>query len=188
MHMNMPEHAEIYVNLPKSAWIAFVLFPHCNPLSTWMRGYLFQALWKTRSYCLIEQGCFLQKTKNEFFYGSWKNLICFLFWTKYFYKILIKFTIYKLVHFGCFILWCNFFILIWSLTVSKEKINLQMTEYPSTVLVKLFLYLFHNCYDHMLVWLKYFRSFLETDHFLTSYGWTLECQYSSLMKLFSTTV
>ena len=40
-YQNMPEYAKICANVPKSAWIAFVLFAHCNSLSTWTLGYLF---------------------------------------------------------------------------------------------------------------------------------------------------
>ena len=52
-YLNMPEYAKICMNVPKSAWMAFVLFLYCNPLSTWMCGYLFQCLYKPRSYSLI---------------------------------------------------------------------------------------------------------------------------------------
>ena len=52
MYLNKPEYVEIWVNVPKSAWMAFVLTPHCNPLSIWMCGYLFQCLYKTRSFSL----------------------------------------------------------------------------------------------------------------------------------------
>ena len=48
----MPEYANVCENVPKSGWLAFALFHHCNPLSTWMLGYLFQCLYKTWSYGL----------------------------------------------------------------------------------------------------------------------------------------
>ena len=50
----MSEYAEICVNVPKSAWMAFVLLQHCNPLCAWLSGYLFQCLYETRSYSLKE--------------------------------------------------------------------------------------------------------------------------------------
>ena len=60
--LNMPEYAKICINKPKSAWMAFVLFLHCNPLSTWLSGYLFQCLCETRSYSLKEyEAVFLKK-------------------------------------------------------------------------------------------------------------------------------
>ena len=61
----MPEYAEIW-NVPKSAWMSFVLFPHCNSLSTWTRGYWFQCLYKTRSYSMKEY---------EAIFLKWQNLI-----------------------------------------------------------------------------------------------------------------
>ena len=42
------------MNVPTSPWMAFVLLPHSNPLPTWTHGYLFQCLYKTRSYSLKE--------------------------------------------------------------------------------------------------------------------------------------
>ena len=40
--LHMSEYARMSVNISKSASVAYVLsflFPHCNSLSTWMRGY-----------------------------------------------------------------------------------------------------------------------------------------------------
>ena len=68
---------QICVNVSKSAWLVFVLFPHCNPLSTWMLGYLFQCLYKTRSWSLKNyEAAFLKRQNLIFFYSSWKYLIC----------------------------------------------------------------------------------------------------------------
>ena len=39
--LNMPEYVKIHVNVPKSAWIAFVLIANCNFLPIWTCGYLF---------------------------------------------------------------------------------------------------------------------------------------------------
>ena len=61
-----------------------------------------------------------------------------------------------------------------------------MTEYPSTVLVKVFLYVFYNFYDYRDCVIEIFEKFSEIGHFLTSYGWTLERWYGSLTKLFFT--
>ena len=74
------------LNMPKYAWMClnesscFFLFPHYNPLSIWMRGYL-----------LISTSTFYIKLKviawgitrllfwsdKIWFYSSWKYLICF---------------------------------------------------------------------------------------------------------------
>ena len=63
----MPEYAEICLNVPKSACIAFFLFPHCNPLSTSERGYFFQCLHETRSYSLRDyEVIFLKRQKLLF--------------------------------------------------------------------------------------------------------------------------
>ena len=48
--LNMPKCAKICVNVLKSAWIALGLLPHCNPMSTWMRGYWFQCLYETKKF------------------------------------------------------------------------------------------------------------------------------------------
>ena len=50
----MPEYAGICVNIPKLREWIFFTFPHCNPLLTGTRGYLFQRLHETRSYALEE--------------------------------------------------------------------------------------------------------------------------------------
>ena len=61
-HVCMPEYAGIFQNMLKSAWMAFVLFLHCNPLSTWTHGYLFHCLFETWSYSLkIFEAVFLKR-------------------------------------------------------------------------------------------------------------------------------
>ena len=45
-----------------------------------------------------------------------------------------------------------------------------MTEHPSTVLVKVFLYVFYNFYDYRDCVIEIFEKFSEIGHFLTSYG------------------
>ena len=75
--LNMPKYAwlclaeyvSICLNLLGYAWICLnclnslcVIFPHCNPLSTWRCGYLFQRFHKTRSFSLNEnEAVFLEK-------------------------------------------------------------------------------------------------------------------------------
>ena len=61
----MPEYAKIWLNVPKSARMAFVLFPHSNPLSTF--GYLFQCLYKTVSYSLKDYQAVFFKRQNLIF-------------------------------------------------------------------------------------------------------------------------
>ena len=66
--MNMSEYAELCVNMPKSVWMAFVLLPHCNPLSTSIHSYLFKGLHKSRSCSLKEyEVVFIEETKFDFF-------------------------------------------------------------------------------------------------------------------------
>ena len=77
----MPEYAKIFVNVPKSVSMAFVLFPHCNPLSIWMCGYLFQCLYETRSYSLKEYKAVFLKRQNLIFLilgeSIWFVFFCF---------------------------------------------------------------------------------------------------------------
>ena len=60
--LDMREYAQICLN-----GFCFI-FPHCNLLSTWRRGYSFQRLHKTRSFSLNEKskwGCFLGDTQFD---------------------------------------------------------------------------------------------------------------------------
>ena len=59
------EHAEICVNMSKSAWIALALFPHCNSLYTWRCSYLFQCLYETPSYSLKENEAVFVTYENQ---------------------------------------------------------------------------------------------------------------------------
>ena len=71
-----------------------------------------------------------------------------------------------------------------TVTQRRRKFNLLMTECPSTVLVKLFLYLFYNCCGYHACMVEIFENFSGIDHFLTSYGWTFEqwcCSYCFLL-------
>ena len=68
----MPEYAGIYVNMPKSAWMAFVLcfpIPHLfyNSFSTWTRGYLVERLQETRGHSLKEHKAVFLKRQNLIF-------------------------------------------------------------------------------------------------------------------------
>ena len=59
----MPEYTKICVNV-QTVWMVFVLFPHCNPMSTWTYGYLFQFSYETRSYNLTNcKAVFLKRLK-----------------------------------------------------------------------------------------------------------------------------
>ena len=68
---NMSEYASIYVNMPKSAWMAFVLHFPCGYIIlhvvTYLKVYmrLTVIVWRTR-------GCFLEETKFNFFCSSWR--------------------------------------------------------------------------------------------------------------------
>ena len=65
----MPEYTKTCVNMPKSAWMAFVLhFPIVIPWRLECVVTLFQRLHETRSYSLKEH--------EPVFLKSWKRLIC----------------------------------------------------------------------------------------------------------------
>ena len=70
----MREYAEIYVNMPKSAWMTFVLHFHIL-----MCGYLFQRVHETRSYGLKEH--------EAVFW--WDKIWCSLQWLELFDLILV---------------------------------------------------------------------------------------------------
>ena len=97
--LNMPEYARIIfeyvkicVNVPKFAWLAFVLFPHCNPLSTWRVGYLFQCLHKTRSYSPKNcEAAFLKR--QNLIYSIVAGSVSFIFCFKLF-EYFLKFSNY----------------------------------------------------------------------------------------------
>ena len=63
----MPEYAKVCMNVPISAQMAFVLFTHSNPLSTWMYSNLFQCLYKTRSYSLMKYEAVFLRRQNFIF-------------------------------------------------------------------------------------------------------------------------
>ena len=65
--LNMPEYVEICVNVPKSAWMAFGFLSHCNPMSTWMRSYFFQCIYKSRSHSLKEHETVFLNRQNLIF-------------------------------------------------------------------------------------------------------------------------
>ena len=73
--LNMPEYAWIYLNLPELLCVAF---PHRTSLSIWTRGYLLQSLHETRRYSLKEHKAIFWRAMVDFFYRSWKYLLCFL--------------------------------------------------------------------------------------------------------------
>ena len=64
--LNIPEYAKMCVNMPKSAWMTFLAFPHSNSLSIWTHGYLFQSL-----------HCSLKRQSLVFFIEP--GSICFVF-------------------------------------------------------------------------------------------------------------
>ena len=61
------KYAEICGKVPESAWMAFVLFPHCEFFSTWTRSFLFQCLYKTKSFSLQEYETVILKRQNLIF-------------------------------------------------------------------------------------------------------------------------
>ena len=67
------------MNVPTSPWMAFVLLPHSNPLPTWTHGYLFQCLYKTRSYSLKECEAVFLKRQNLIFPRAGESIwfVCF---------------------------------------------------------------------------------------------------------------
>ena len=74
----IPEYAWLWLDMPQYLWICLnclndfcFTFPHCNPLPTWKRNYLFRRL------C---EGCFLEETKFDFFLSSFN--IWFVSWFK----------------------------------------------------------------------------------------------------------
>ena len=56
----MSKYAEICVNMPKSAWMAFILFPHCNPFSTCEMKLFFMVAESIWFVCLFCFRLFLQ--------------------------------------------------------------------------------------------------------------------------------
>ena len=79
IRLNMPVRPK-YTWMPKSAWMALVLFPHCNPLSNRTRGYLFQCLFETTSYGLKNYKDVSLKRQNLIFSiatGSIWFVFCF---------------------------------------------------------------------------------------------------------------
>ena len=67
----IPEYASICRNTHEYAEICLTgfsfTFPHCNPLSTWMHGYLFQRLHKIRSSMKKNETVFLKRQNLIFF-------------------------------------------------------------------------------------------------------------------------
>ena len=79
----MSEYAGICVDMPKSTWMAFVLFFPIEilclvePMVTYFNVYtklevIIRSCYETRGY-------FLEETKFDFFYSSWKYLISYLY-------------------------------------------------------------------------------------------------------------
>ena len=75
--LNMPGYAKICMNMPKSACMAFLLFPIIIPcLPECMINY-FNVYTKPEAMSEGIQGCFPEEIKLDFFCSSWKYLICF---------------------------------------------------------------------------------------------------------------
>ena len=79
----MSEYAGICVDMPKSTWMTFVLFFPIEilclvePMVTYFNVYtklevIIRSYYETRGY-------FLEETKFDFFYSSWKYLISYLY-------------------------------------------------------------------------------------------------------------
>ena len=76
--LNIPDY--VWLNMPRYIWICrnmrecaqtclngfCIVFPHCNPLSTWTRAY-FQRLHKTRRFSLKENDAVFLETQNLIF-------------------------------------------------------------------------------------------------------------------------
>ena len=73
IYLIMSGHARTCMNMPKSAWMDFVLdFPYFpiffnNSLSTWTHDYLFECLQETRGYSLKIHGAVFLKRQNLIF-------------------------------------------------------------------------------------------------------------------------
>ena len=70
------QYARICVNMPEICLNGFCfIFPHCNSLSVWKRGYLFQCLHQTRSFSLKENKAVFLEPQNSiiiiFFFFFW---------------------------------------------------------------------------------------------------------------------
>ena len=90
--LNMPDSARICVNMPKSFWMAFwMTFPNFRICFTNL-FLLEHVVTYLKVYRILEVivwiyvRLFSWRDKKIFFYRGWKYFICFLFWTKYFYK------------------------------------------------------------------------------------------------------
>ena len=60
------QYARICVNMPEICLNGFCfIFPHCNSLSVWKRGYLFQCLHQTRSFSLKENKAVFLEPQNS---------------------------------------------------------------------------------------------------------------------------
>ena len=81
----MSEYDRICINMPQSAWMAFVLHFPISPfflqsLSTQTHDYLFECLWETRGYSLHEHESIFLKRQNlifSFAAGSIWFVFCF---------------------------------------------------------------------------------------------------------------
>ena len=94
------EHAWTCLNIPKYAWMCLnipewlLFFPHCNPLSTWTGGYLFQYLSESKSYSLKDYQVVFVKRQNLLF-----SVIAGSIWFAFCFKINIlqDFTLHSVI-------------------------------------------------------------------------------------------
>ena len=81
LFLNMPEYVGIYINMPKFAWMAFVL--HVTNLIPWLLEFV--DTYFNKVYSLKEQETvFFEETRCDLLCSSWMCLICFLFRLVYF--------------------------------------------------------------------------------------------------------
>ena len=146
--LNMLEYVEICMNVPKYAWI--ILIPHCNPLSIWMCGYLFQCLYKARSFTLKDYEAIIVNQSMICTKLISKNVILLLqkaLWASFSLSqkvvnhnvnVKIIFLCCRcLAYFACFftltmflwyILRYNFFILIWGLNDCDLEFKMKLKK------------------------------------------------------------
>ena len=88
--LNIPKYAWMCLNIPE--WLLF--FPHCNPLSTWTGGYLFQYLSESKSYSLKDYQVVFVKRQNLLF-----SVIAGSIWFAFCFKINIlqDFTLHSVI-------------------------------------------------------------------------------------------
>ena len=64
-YVGVTQDSEYAWLISKPAWMAFILIPHYNLLSIWICGYLFQCLYKTRSFSLKDYDVVIIKDRYQ---------------------------------------------------------------------------------------------------------------------------